>query len=141
MTSLNVLSAEDISRVRDSFDRIWPISDRTVALFYDRLFEDQPDLRALFRADMAEQKRKFISTLAAIVAHLDDRQARFSITGTLGRHHLDYGVAPQHYAAVLEALIATLAGTLGPAWTDEVDGSWRRAYEVVSAEMLQASSQ
>jgi hemoglobin-like flavoprotein len=140
MPSISELSAEDVSRVRDGFDLIWPVSDRTVEMFYDRLFEAQPDLRALFGRDMAEQKRKFIATLAAIVAHLDDKKARFSITGTLGQHHGAYGVVPGHYVLVREALMSTLAQTLGPAWTVEAATSWQRAYDCVSAEMQEASA-
>jgi hemoglobin-like flavoprotein len=139
--SLNVeISPQDVARVRDDFDRIWPVSDRMVELFYEQLFETRPELRPLFRHDMNEQKRKFISTLAAIIAHLDDNQARFSITGTLGRHHVDYGVAPEHYAFVKNALLTTLASTLGVHWTADAADSWGRAYDVVSAEMLQAAS-
>jgi hemoglobin-like flavoprotein len=134
------LGPDDVARVRNGFDRIWPVSDRMVELFYDRLFETEPTLRALFRGDMAEQKRKFISTLAGIIAHLDDNAARFSITGALGRHHGEYGVAPAHYPLVRNALLSTLAQTLGSAWTAEDADAWRRAYDCVSTEMLSAAS-
>jgi len=136
----NELSAEDISRVREGFDRVWPVSDRMVELFYEQLFTERPELRALFRGDMAEQKRKFISTLAAIIAHLDDREARFAITGTLGRHHVEYGVSPDHYIVLRGAMLHTLARTLGAAWTAEAAGAWGRAYDFVAAEMIEAAS-
>ena len=52
------LSSDEIDRIRDSFDRLWPVSARTADLFYERLFETAPHVRPLFRQDMDEQKRK-----------------------------------------------------------------------------------
>ncbi len=140
MIAAQGLSAEDVGLIRASFDEIWPVSDRTVDLFYRRLFEIEPGLVPLFRGDMTEQKRKFISTLAAIVASLDDRLALSSITGTLGRHHVGYGVAHGHYAIVGEALLWTLAQTLDASWSERTAACWRRAYDLVAADMQEAAA-
>jgi hemoglobin-like flavoprotein len=133
------LNADDIERVRRSFDRIWSISARTADLFYDRLFEIAPDVRILFRHDMDEQKRKFMSTLAVIVGSLDDTGKIAPLTGTLARHHADYGVRPAHYAIVGDALLWSLEQGLGDDWTPPVAASWSKAYGVISAIMIAQS--
>jgi hemoglobin-like flavoprotein len=133
------LSAEDVERVRRSFDRIWSISARAADLFYDRLFAIAPDVRILFRHDMDEQKRKFMSTLAVIVGSLDDTSKISSLTETLARHHVDYGVRPAHYAVVGDALLWSLQQGLGNDWTAPVAASWSKAYGVISAIMIAQS--
>jgi hemoglobin-like flavoprotein len=131
------LSADDIERVRSSFDRIWPISTRTAGLFYDRLFEIAPEVRPLFRSDIDEQKRKFIATLAVIVGSLDDTSKLIALTDNLARQHGDFGVRPAHYPKVGEALLWSLERGLGDAWTPGVAASWSKAYGVISAFMIE----
>jgi hemoglobin-like flavoprotein len=130
------LSADDIDRVRNSFDRIWPVSERTADLFYDRLFELAPEVRPLFREDMDEQKRKFMATLAVIVGSLDDSSRLVPLTKTLARQHGDFGIEEAHYRQVGEALLWSLERGLGADWSPSVAASWRKAYGIVSNFMI-----
>jgi hemoglobin-like flavoprotein len=131
------LSTDDIERVRNSFDRLWPISSRTAGLFYDRLFEIAPEVRPLFRNDLDEQKRKFIATLAVIVGSLDDSGKLMTLTDTLARQHGSFGVRPAHYTVVGEALLWSLERGLGEQWTPGVAASWSKAYGMISAVMIE----
>jgi hemoglobin-like flavoprotein len=131
------LSTDDIERVRSSFDRIWPISTQTAGLFYDRLFEIAPEVRPLFRHDIDDQKRKFISTLAVIVGSLDDTSKLISLTDNLARQHDSFGVRPAYYPIVGEALLWSLERGLGSNWTPGVAASWSKAYGIISAFMIE----
>jgi hemoglobin-like flavoprotein len=131
------LSTDDIERVRSSFDRIWPVSTQTAGLFYDRLFEIAPEVRPLFRRDIDEQKRKFISTLAVIVANLDDTGKLTTLTDNLARQHSNFGVRPAYYPVVGEALLWSLERGLGKDWTPGVAASWSKAYGVISTFMIE----
>jgi nitric oxide dioxygenase len=137
MGGMQNLSADDIDRVRRSFDRVWPVSERAADLFYDRLFEIAPEVRPLFRGDMDEQKRKFMATLAVIVGSLDDSSRLVPLTDTLARQHGDYGVSPSHYEQVGEALLWSLEQGLGPDWNPSVAAAWRKAYGLVSGFMIE----
>jgi len=44
--------------VRESFEQVQPITEAATQLFYGRLFELDPSLRAMFRGDLAEQGRQ-----------------------------------------------------------------------------------
>jgi hemoglobin-like flavoprotein len=55
----------------------------------------------------------------------------------LGARHVDYGVLPEHYETVGQALLDTLAQGLGPAFTGEVEEAWREAYMLI-ADTMQA---
>jgi hemoglobin-like flavoprotein len=59
------MTPKRIQLVKSSFAKIAPVEDQTAALFYRRLFELDPDLRALFRGDMATQGAKLMAALGA----------------------------------------------------------------------------
>ncbi|MGC2777072.1 MAG: globin family protein [Bradyrhizobium sp.] len=108
--------------------------------FYDRIFELAPECRPMFPADMNVLKRDFIATLAVLVGSLDQVTGLLSSTDILGRNHVRYGVRPEHYPAVGEALLWSLAKGLGPHWTDEVEQAWRKVYDVIAQRMIAISS-
>ena len=49
------LTTQEIALVQRSFDKVLPIADDAAALFCGRLFELDPTLRSLFRADIVAQ--------------------------------------------------------------------------------------
>ena len=61
------MTPEQIKLVQDSFAKVVPISDEAAELFYDRLFEVAPSVKAMFPADMTEQRKKLMATLAVVV--------------------------------------------------------------------------
>lgn len=139
MKRLATLTAADIQRVQASFDLMWPRSTEMADQFYERLFEIAPDSRALFRSDMTRMKDKFISTLAVLVGSLDNLTGLYAVAGKLAVDHTRYGVRPDHYAPVGEALLWSLGRQLAGFWNDDVEQSWRKVYAVISARMIGAA--
>jgi hemoglobin-like flavoprotein len=131
--------AGDAALVKSSFDRIWPRARHAADVFYDRLFKIAPQLRPLFRGDMAEQKQKFMATLAILVGSLDDMEDLLPRAERLARQHLLYGVHESDYLLVGQALFWTLERELGADWTPAVAAAWRRTYEAVAGYMIQES--
>lgn len=130
------LSTADIEHVRHSFDRVWSESQRLSDLFYARLFETAPEVRPLFRGNLSEQKQKFLGTLAVIVGSLENAAVLMPAAETLARQHVEYGVAPDHYPVVGEALLWSMAQCLGPHWTPEIAAAWTKAYGAVTGHMI-----
>jgi len=116
-----------------------PIAEQAAELFYNRLFELDPNLRALFKeTDLKEQGRKLMGMLAMVVNGLDRFDTlRPSVEG-LGRRHVEYYVRPEDYNTVGSALLWTLEQGLGPAFTPEVKEAWTSAYEALSSVMKHA---
>lgn len=133
------LTDEEIERIRRSFDQIWSVSQQVTDQFYARLFETAPELRPLFRADMAEQKKKFISTLAVIVGSLNEVEIVLPMVDSLGRNHAGYGVVSAVYPVVGEALFWGMARGLNDHWTPEVAAAWSKAYAALSSRMIEAA--
>ena len=118
MTSPDTAPTEkDLSLVIKTFDQVVPIAGLAADLFYDRLFEIAPGLRAMFPKDMRDQKRKLFVMMATAVQGLHDLDRLVPQVKVLGARHAGYGVRTEHYAIVGEALIWTLERGLGKAFT------------------------
>jgi nitric oxide dioxygenase len=132
------MTPERIALVRESFAKVRPIADDAAALFYGRLFQIAPEVRPLFPADLTEQGRKLIATLAVVVNSLDDLPALLPVVQRLGARHAGYGVTPDHFAPVGAALLSTLEKGLGEDFTPEVRMAWTEAYHVLATVMIDA---
>jgi hemoglobin-like flavoprotein len=121
--------------VQDSFELVKPIASDAAELFYARLFELDPSLRALFPEHMGEQRRKLIQTLMFAVAGLNRPEAIMPAVRQLGRRHARYGVQPEQFQTVGAALLWTLAQGLGPAFTPAVRDAWAAVYALLAEEM------
>lgn len=129
------MTPREIQLVRDSFHKIAPIADQAAALFYTRLFELDPALRALFHGDMAAQGRKLMQSLALCVGSLDRLAAIVPAVRELGRRHATYRVRDEHYETVGAALLWTLEKGLGPDFTAETRAAWGKVYWVLAETM------
>jgi hemoglobin-like flavoprotein len=133
MTSM---TPEQVAQVQQSFAKVAPIADKAAALFYGRLFEIAPELRPLFRGDMAEQGRKLMATLAIVVHGLTRLDAILPAASALAKRHVGYGVTRDHYRPVGAALLWALEQGLGPQWTPELASAWAAAYTTLSSYMI-----
>lgn len=133
------MTPRDIELVQASFAKVAPIADTAAGLFYGRLFEIAPDVKPLFRADIAEQGRKLMATLGVVVKGLTDLDRILPAAETLAVRHLAYGVTPEHYRPVGEALVWTLGKGLGDDFSDETRDAWIAAYTALSGAMIAAA--
>jgi nitric oxide dioxygenase len=134
------MTPDQIALLRTSFDKVRPISEAAASLFYGRLFEIAPEVRPLFKGDIAEQGRKLMATLAVVVNGIDDLPALLPAVERLGRRHAGYGVTDAHFAPVGAALIWTLEQGLGPDFTPEVRKAWLEAYVTLAGVMQSAAN-
>jgi hemoglobin-like flavoprotein len=130
-----MITSDDILRVRVSFALVVPIKEAAADLFYNRLFEIAPQVRALFPDDLAEQKRKLMAMIATAVGGLHNLENLVPAVKALGARHVGYGAKAEHYAVVGEALLWTLERGLGEAFTPEVRHSWTKVYGTLAAVM------
>ena len=126
------MTSNEIDLVQASFEKVRPISQEAAGLFYGRLFEIAPEVRPLFKGDMAEQGRKLMATLAVVIGSLHSLPTILPAVSTLAKKHVEYGVKPSHYAAVGAALLWTLERGLGTAWTPETAKAWTNTYATLS---------
>ena len=130
------MTPEQVNLVQQSFAKVAPISETAAVLFYDRLFEIAPTVRAMFPADMTEQRKKLMAMLAAVVNGLANLNSILPAASALAKRHLTYGARAEHYPVVGSALLWTLEKGLGEAWTPELAGAWTAAYGTLSGYMI-----
>src|SRR3954469_20259926 len=130
------MDSTQIKLVQDSFAKVAPISEQAAVLFYDRLFEVAPGVRAMFPADMTEQRKKLMATLAVVVNGLANLESILPAASALATRHVSYGAKAEHYPVVGGALLWTLEKGLGEAWTPEVASAWTVAYGTLSGFMI-----
>ncbi|MCU4179584.1 globin family protein [Bosea sp. BH3] len=134
------MTPAQVSEIKTSFSMVAPIAEQAAALFYGRLFEIAPEVQPLFKAaDMKEQGRKLMGTLAVVVKGLEDLPALMPAVENLARKHVGYGVAPEHYVPVGAALLWTLEQGLGEGFTPAVKDAWTTAYGALSGAMIAAA--
>jgi len=136
------MTPNQIKLVQTSFAQVAPIAATAADLFYGRLFEIAPHVRAMFPDDLREQKKKLMAMLGTAVAGLSHLETLVPAVQALGRRHAGYGVKAQHYASVGSALLWTLEKGLGTAaFTPEIKDAWATAYIVLSTTMMNAANE
>ncbi len=135
------MTPEQVTLVKDTWAQVAPISEQAAELFYGKLFELNPDYRALFKGDMKNQGKMLMSMLNTAVASLDKLDSIVPAVQALGQRHVGYGVKAEDYDTVGEALLWTLGEGLGDGFTDEVKGAWAETYTTLATVMIEASEQ
>jgi len=130
------MTPDQVRLVQQSFAKVAPIADQAAIIFYDRLFEVAPAVKALFPADLAEQRKKLMATLAAVVNGLSNIESILPAASALATRHVAYGAKAEHYPVVGGALLWTLQKGLGEAWTPDVAAAWTAAYATLSTYMI-----
>lgn len=135
------LTPEQIRLIKNSWTGFRGINPALIGdVFYSKLFLEQPALRRLFPKDMEEQYKKLIHMLSTIVARLDHLDDLAADIASLARRHVQYGVKPDHYKPVGNALLWTLEQGLGKNWNEDVKEAWTCCYAILSGAMMNAAA-
>ena len=125
--------------VRSTFKTMSQEPAGLAAHFYGRMFELDPSLRSIFPTGLAGHGGKFLGMLETVVNGLDQPVALASLVRALGRRQRGYGLQPRHYAVVGQALLFTVAQSLGDKFTEEVSLAWADAYVLLAETMMAAT--
>jgi NAD(P)H-flavin reductase/hemoglobin-like flavoprotein len=128
-----------IVAIRDTFAHVADAGDEAVAYFYAWLFLRRPELRELFPPAMDEQRDRLFRSLGRIVESLSTPDEMAKYLSQLGRDHRKYGVTPDMYDGVGEALIATLRAFAGTAFTSGAEEAWTQTFAAAAALMIRAA--
>jgi hemoglobin-like flavoprotein len=130
------MTPKQVALVQDSFAKVALTSEAAAELFYDRLFDIAPQMKAMFPDDMIEQRRKLMAMLAGVVKCLGNLEQVLPAASALAKRHVSYGAKAEHYPVVGAALLWTLQKGLGDGWTPEVADAWGTAYGTLSGYMI-----
>lgn len=129
------MNERDIELVQESFAKLIPVAHETSALFYSNLFINAPELRPLFKGDIQEQEKKFITMLAYIVSSLDNLNELDEMLSNLGKRHRAYKIEEHHYDVVRVSLLATIGQKFNEDFTPELETAWSNFYNMLADKM------
>lgn len=130
-----MLSNHQKSLIRASFETVHPGAGDFAHLFYDNLFEMVPEVRDLFPENMDAQAIKLQSMLITALGELNRLEVLVEPLKELGVRHLDFATEEEHYDAVGDALLQTLAEIV-PDWSDEHHMAWVSLYSTIASVMI-----
>ncbi|MDF1745945.1 MAG: methyl-accepting chemotaxis protein [Gimesia sp.] len=130
----------NVTALRESFELVAPRADQLAERFYEKLFEDYPDLLRYFTAtNFSEQRGKLIQALVLVLKSLETPDALTKVLHQLGKQHGDMGVQDDDYPPVANTLISVLAEYAEEAWNEELEECWRQALEAVATTMIEGA--
>lgn len=115
--------------------------DDVVGRFYTRWFAGDLSARDLFPPDLAAQRTAFSQALYWVLGEFIEQRAEEPVAflAQLGRDHRKYGVGHLHYAALHDALLATLRDELGDRWDARVAEATTHAVDLIVGVMRGAA--
>jgi hemoglobin-like flavoprotein len=132
--------ALNVDRLRNSFALVVEREPQLTRRFYEILFERHPGARVLFRRNPQKRQEKMLrDALVAVMEHLEDAPWLARELGSLGRKHVEYGVTPEMYDWVGDALLATLREVASDDWSPQLESAWSEAYAAI-ASLMQAGA-
>jgi hemoglobin-like flavoprotein len=105
--------------------------DRFAKIFYDKVFEINPEIRSLFRKNMTDQGRLLTHMLGGIVYSLSRPEHLATGLKKLGESHINYGVRVEHYPIVKEAMMYAIEQSIGERKTRKTIDAWSKALDDV----------
>ena len=133
------MDARKITLVQQSFEKVAKLGLQAAELFYAELFAIDPSLRSMFSGDLKDQQKKLLSALALVIRSLHTPDKIINAVEKLAVKHLDYGVKPEHYTYVGNALLRTLKKGLGAEFTPELCDAWTEAFRLLARVMKEAA--
>src|SRR6202041_1770775 len=130
------MTPDQVKLVQESFAKVAPISETAAVLFYDRLFEIAPKVKAMFPTDMTEQRRKLMATLAVVVGGLGNLEQVLPAASALAKRHVSYGAKAWNHPVGGAALLWGLGKCQGDGWAPEVADAGVTAYGPRSEYMI-----
>ena len=96
---------------------------------FERLFEEAPDLQALFANDAAGSVRgeMFLRALECLQDAAGACRFATGLVAAEHQSHLGYGVTSAQFERFFDIILAVFRETLGADWTPDIDAAWQAA--------------
>lgn len=130
------MTPQQVKLLKQSWEVVKPKASQLAEFFYYHLFDTHPEYRVMFKGSLYEQQQKFVHMLDMIISHADHLSTIEKDLQASGQRHTGYGVKPEDFAPVGEALLYALKAALKEEWTPEHTIAWAAAYKVISQKML-----
>ncbi|WP_227511845.1 globin domain-containing protein [Tritonibacter mobilis] len=122
-----ILHQIDAQLVKGSFRQVFARKAALTDKFYEYLFLEMPDTRAMFTGDFSHQKEMFASVLAAGVRSLGQDAELLALIDRLLLRHRHLGLTSGHMYMAQRALLLAFREVMGPHLTAAEASAWGAA--------------
>jgi hemoglobin-like flavoprotein len=139
-----MLSDAEKTAIRESWRLVQPVVETAADLFYRRLAEQNPELRAQSQDQLIAQRKEFVTTFDFVARGLDWEASEWRqesrddddlFLGMLALGQRDSRLArllDEQYSAAGESLLWTLTYTLGKRFDANARAAWMRLYTLLA---------
>ena len=129
------MTSEQKDIVRKTFAELGEKREYLSDMLYKKLFELEPKSQALFRGEMAEQRRKLMRMLQIAVENIDNPKELHPMLFNLGQIHHSFGIESQQFTSFGQAMMFALKSTLAEEFTADVEKAWNAFYLYLASTM------
>lgn len=133
------MTPKQITILQSQLPTVKSIGKPFAKVFYARLFQLAPDLRALFASD-SRKDRQLIGTLCTTVNSLQNMDGLKVVAHNMGQRYSDLGISERHYDFFMQAMLETLGMVLGDEFSGDVKAAWLNLLTTIKDALLEASS-
>jgi len=96
------------------------------------------DVEQLYASEeLKEHYTKLLTSLGTVIQSMKDpKEDAVRLLRQLGKRHINYGVLPEHYPVVRQALMEVLEEAMEREFTEEVAAAWNKFYDEVEKHMI-----
>ncbi len=105
--------------------------------FYGQLFMSLPNFRSMLKITKEKQAEKLVEILNVIIGRLDKIEEITAELHHLALTHIGYGLKPEHYQTIGNALIWALEDGLGKYWDKNIEEAWTDCYAFLLQKMIE----
>ena len=129
----------DSSSVKNCWSKIKSAkgADFFIDSFYQLMFEQHPDIHALFPKNIKEQKAKLLTTLDNVINGIDYINELKPTLTELGRYHKNIAITEEMYDVVISLIVETANISSNYKLTSEERNAWEGAFREISNIMLE----
>jgi hemoglobin-like flavoprotein len=97
--------------------------------FYENLFEQYPQYRALFPEALDSQMERMVEMFSSIVRFADHVDLIRPYLVNVGYSHRSMGIGADDVSNFIKVFVDSLAEFRAPTWNDEHAAAWNEAFE------------
>ena len=130
-----MLSQNTIDIIKSTVPALREHGVEITTTFYKRMFENNPEIKAMFNMDKqesGEQPKALAMTILAAAQNIDKLEVLLPAVKKVGAVHVNSKVKPEHYPIIGENLLLAIKEVLGDAATEDVLNAWGEAYGVIA---------
>lgn len=131
---------EDHLIIQNLWNKISSDTSKIAKIFYQNLFEKNPEFKKLFKEDELRQEVKFINTMTFIIRNLDRLDEGFFEIEKLGKRHKGFRVKPKYYPVFREAFIEIFSNYKEANINSVEIDAFKRFFDVISEKMIEGAS-